>query len=296
MSNLRIPAWDAQDKQGAFAYRVGNINNFVLSASFPAIADWENPRLRSLLHDRLHDDLSKLLRQAEFYSEHRLEQKTGSDYFTVHYNDDIYDFQVSCHGNRIVLHKTGILLKTFHHWYHAAVPGVKTVFESLLSLMSSELKRNQGITGVSYEFGFVAYDFADGGRPLKNFQVMNRLITLVPDSTGEIHPMSEDPNSISRLDYAANTWDVDAEGSRRRLTYAARAPANCNYSGLWFDFAYGSETYANPETGLREAAEPVFLLDEYERVYDFMWHRAIDGFMKSLLNRIAFETTATYIP
>jgi hypothetical protein len=296
MSNLRIPSWDTQDANGAFAFKVQNINNFTLTAAFPAIADWENAKLRSLLHDRLHDDISKLLRSAEFFSEERLEQKTGADYFTVQYEDDVYDFAISCYHNRLVLEKRGVLLRTFHHWYHAAVPGVKTVFDSLLSLMSTELKRNQAITSVSYKFRFVTYDFSSSGKPKKNFQVLNRLITLVPGPTGDIASMSDEPKDISRLDYHANCWDSDGNGQRRRLSYSAQAPANRNYSGLWFDFAYGSETYADPETGAREASDPGLLLDEYERVYAFMWHRAVGGFMKSLLNKIDFETTASYIP
>lgn len=296
MSNLRIPPWDTQDKPGAFSYQVANINHFSLTAGFPPIADWENPKLRSLLHDRLYDDVSKLLRSAEFFSEERLEQKTGPDYFAVQYGDDVYDFEVSCYKNKLLFEKRGVLLETFHHWYFAAVPGVKTVFESLLSLMSTELKRNQGITSVSYQFRFVAYDFTDAGKDVRNFQVLNRLITLVPGPNGEIQQLGSDPHEVSRLDYKANHWDVDDSGARRRLTYAAQAPANRNYSGLWFDFAYGSETYADPATGTRAAPEPSLLLDEYDRVYAFMWHRAIGGFMRSLLSRIGFATTASYIP
>lgn len=296
MSNLDIPVWDNFDKQGAFPYKVASINGFTLTAAFPAIADWENTKLRSVLHDRLHDDITSLLRSAEFFSVERLEQRKGADYFAVHYNDDIYDFEISCYSNRLVLQKQGVELSTFHHWYHAAVPGVKTVFESLLALMSTELKRNQSITSVGYDFRFVAYDFVDAGRHLKNFQVLNRLITLAPGRNGEIGPMEEDPRDISRLDYTANYWDVDESGSKRRLTYSAKAPANRNYAGIWFNFGYGSETYTNPETGQREAVEPSTLLDEYDRVYAFVWHRALGGFMKSILNRITFQTTATYIP
>jgi hypothetical protein len=165
----------------------------------------------------------------------------------------------------------------------------------MLSLMSTELRRNQSVTNVAYNFGFVCHDFSDGGRSLKNFQVLNRLITLVPGPGGEIAAMSDDPKEISRLDYKANCWDVDGD-SRRRLTYAAKAPANRNYSGLWFDFGYGHDTYTDPETGFRQAGEPVLLLDEHERVYSFMWHRAVGGFMRSVLNRITFDTTASYIP
>ena len=93
MTNLSIPKWDGFDKQGAFTYKVANINSFSLTAGFPAIADWENPKLRALFHDRLHDDITKLLRSAEFFSEDRLEQKKGTDYFMVQYDDDDFDFQ-----------------------------------------------------------------------------------------------------------------------------------------------------------------------------------------------------------
>lgn len=296
MSNLHIPKWDAFDSKEAFGYLVEDINNFSLTAEFPAIAGWENSDLRAKLHDRLHDDVTKLLRTAEFYSESRLEQQKGPDYFAIFFQDDTYDFQMACYNNRLVLRKSGLRLATFHDWYHAAIPSVKQTFESVLSVMGKELGRNQGITSVQYSFAFIAYDFFNKGRRLKNFEVLQKLITQVPTETGEIREMGAGPQEISRLDYNVNCWDGTEKPNRRRIRYSVEAPSNRGFAGLWFVFGYGSETYTDPDTGMREWVEPSILLEEYDRAYRFVWDRAIGGFMKSLLSQLQFKTTASYIP
>lgn len=296
MSNLQIPDWNTFDTKNAFAYTVGDINSFTITAEFPAVADWDDPKLRARLHDRLHDDVTKLLRTAEFYSESSVEQRKGPDYFSIVYKDDTFDFEVTCHSNKLVLTKTGMSLSSFHLWYHAAVPSIKTTFHSLLDVLSKSLGRNQTITSVIYQFRFIAYDFVDRGKPLKNFQVISKVLTQMPNELGLIEDVPTDPKGISRLDYAASIWDGSDKDHRRRLSYAVSAPGNRSYTGLWFDFAYGSETYKDPTTGKREWVDPAILLDEYDRVYEFMWKRAVGGFMKSILGQLDFKTTNSYIP
>lgn len=296
MSNLQIPEWNTLSDPSSFEYRVDDINGFSITASFPAVADWENQRLRALLHDRLHDDVTKLLREAEFFSDNRISQRKGADHFAIDFEDDECNFEILCYHNRLVLRKTGIRMRDFHNWYHAAVPGVKRLFESVLSVMSKELGRNQSITAVNYQFDFITYNFIERGKQLKNFQVLSKLITQAPSDTGEIQPMKEDPRDLSRLDYNVMCWDGNTKENRRRLRYSVEAPANRSYAGLWFYFGFGSETFKDPATGNREWVEPAVLLDEYDRAYDFLWKRGIGGFMKSLLLHLNFQTTATYIP
>lgn len=296
MSNLRVPNWNTYDAQNAFPYTVENINSFSLAAEFPAVADWDDPKLRARLHDRLHDDVTKLLRTAEFFSESSVEQRKGADYFSVVFNDDMYDFEIRCHSSKIVLAKTGISLSTFHHWFHAAIPSVKTVFQSVLDVLGQSLNRNQPITSVLFDFGFVAHEFVERARALRNYQVLAKLVTQAPSDDGMIREMPVDPRDISRLDYKVNRWDGGDRESRRRLTYSVTAPSNRGYTGLWFNFAYGSETFKDPVSGQREWVDPAILLDEYERVYEFMWRRGVGGFMKSLLGSLDFRTTASYIP
>jgi hypothetical protein len=139
MSDTILSEFDTFDDRSSFAYVIENINQFTLSASFPPIAGWEDEELRAKLHDRLHDDVTQLLRTAEFYNESQLEQSKGVDYFNVEFRDDIYDFSVYCYYDRIVVRKAGVKLSTFHHWYHAAVPFFRQLFESMLSVMSKEL-------------------------------------------------------------------------------------------------------------------------------------------------------------
>lgn len=296
MSNLQIPDFLKFDGAKAFAYRVEDINSFFLTAEFPAISDWEDAKLRARLQDRLHDDITQLLRTAEFFSESQLEQSKAADHFAVQYNDDIYDFKVTCYQNRIVISKVGIQWSRFHHWYFAAVPSFKTVIDSLLSVMSDVLGRSQTLVRVVYHFRYVVYDFKDGAKSLKNYDVLSKLVTKAPGKEGAIGDIVDGLGEISRADYKVTRWDGDAEESRRLLTYSVEAPANREYSGLWFDFIYGSATYSDPETGKREWADPANLLEEYAQVYEFLWKRAINGFMQSLISHLSFKTTPTYIP
>jgi hypothetical protein len=156
--------------------------------------------------------------------------------------------------------------------------------------------RSQSVISVSYSFQVVAYDFVDRGRSLKNYQVLSKLITQIPSLSGLITTLGDDTKDVSRLDYKVNLWDGEDGPSRRRLTYSVEAPSNRSFSGLWFSFSFGSETYTDPITGRREWSDPALLLEEHGRVYDFMWKKGISGFMKSLLSHLVFKTTATYIP
>jgi len=296
MGNLQIPDWDTFDNQDAFPYQIENINGFSLVAAFPAISNWDDPLFRSKLQDRLHDDITKLLRTAEFFSEGNLEQRKAADYFSIYYEDDIYSFTIACYHDRLVVKKHGIKLKTFHKWYFSAVPGFKQLFSSLLSVMSKELGREQTITSVYYEFQFITYDFIERGKSLRNYTVLSKLTTQVPDESGSIQEMSSEQRNITRWDYKVHCWDFLNNQERRKLTYSVTAPSNQQFSGLWFEFTYGSETFTDPDTGKREWIDPQMLLDEFERAYDFMWHKASKGFISSLLRQVSFKSTATYIP
>ena len=119
---------------------------------------------------------------------------------------------------------------------------------------------------------------------------------MVPGKNGVVGPVNQGDHEISRTDFRVNCWDVDPALGRRLLTYNVQAPSNHQYSGLWFEFGYGSATYADPVTGKREWNDPEQLLDEYDHVYELLWHRGVNGFMKSVLDQIAFKTAATYIP
>ncbi|MEJ2816042.1 MULTISPECIES: hypothetical protein [unclassified Caulobacter] len=295
MGNLVIPDWQNLAPVNAFQYKVGDINGFTLTAYFPAIADWEDGALRARLQERLREDVASLLRTAEFFNESSLENRKGADYFAVEFKDDIYDFQVAVYQDRIVVRKAGVQLPTFHHWYHAAVPGFKQIFDSILSVLDKERGMVHSVTSVQYNFDFVAYDFVQLGKKLHNYYVLGKLITQVPEESGEIVNIEAGKHSVSRLDYKVNTWDGVGD-RRRRFTYAVKAPSNRTYAGLWFELSYGSETYTDPDTQTREWSNPGVLLEEYSRVYDFMWAKGLGGFMRSLLGHLEFKTTASYIP
>jgi len=288
--------YNTYDDGKSFVYNVDDINNFQITIEFPMIADWEDDKTRSRFQDRLHDDTIQLLRTSEFYSESRLEQSKFADHFAIEYSDDVNDFKISCYQNRIVIQKRGIRMESFHRWYFSAAPSFRVLVHSLIELMEQVLERKLAITDVHYYFGFILYDFRKDGRLFKNYEVLKRLVTKVPSDTGMIQDVDEGNLEISRADYKVSCWDVSADGDRRLISYSVEAPANREYSGLWFTFAYGSGTYTDPKTGKREWTQPDRLLDEHEKVYEFIWKRGVKGFIKSLLDGLTFKSTTTYIP
>ncbi len=284
------------DDANSFAYKVHDINSFQMTIDFPMIADWENDEIRARLQDRLHDDMIALLQTAQFYSESQLQQSKSADNFSILYKDDIYDFQVSVYQNKVVISKSGLKMQTFHFWYQSALPGMRTLVSSLLDLMEELLRRKMNVTNVIYRFGFVAYDFRKDAKENKNYQVLNRLITKIPGSDGMIESVEGSSTEISRADYKVNVWDRNSSDGRLSVTYDVSAPANRDYSGLWFNFLFGTQTYSDPDTGQRQREMPEQMLEEYDTVYRLLWRKGIQGFMRSLLDGLEFKTTATYIP
>ena len=163
MSHLRITEYEAFDERKSFAYRVGDINRFEMRVEFPAIASWSDHGLRAKLQHRLHDDVSSLLKTAEFFSLSSLNQTQGPDHFAIDYQDDEFDFRVACYQDHLDVTKTGVQLETFHEWYRRALPNIEGLVKSLLLVMSSELKREQHVTSVVYFFRFITYEFTERG-------------------------------------------------------------------------------------------------------------------------------------
>lgn len=280
----------------SFAYSVGDINSFALQVNFPPISDWDNSGLQSKLQDRLHDDTVRLIRASEFYAESHIRHSRYSDHFALEYGDDINDFKISVYQDRLLIQKTGGRMENFHRWYFSAAPGFSVLVNSMLELMSKLLQRDIIPTSVGYKFGFILHDFLKDGEVKKNYEVLQRLVTKLPGLNGGIVDVSSGDVMVSRTDYKVSVWDGNMTSDRRLLSYSAEAPANSGYSGLWFSFSYGSETYTNPQTGEREWSAPNVLLDEHERVYQFIWSKGLEGFVKSILGGLDFKTTATYIP
>ncbi len=288
-----IPEYSSLGNEDEFFYRVQNLKRFGLQINFPTISNWDDKSVRAMIQDRMYDEIRGLTQTVKFYKEDQLEMNSGPESVAVEYNDDIYDFAFICYNDRFILTKSGVAMEVFHKWYKEVSPHLGGVIDSVLSVMKDALNRQQAISTVGYSFELIAYDFRKDGSRVRNTEVLSDLINYSPSEDGSIAPVEHE--LLARLDY--NVMISDGKGDdRRSLTYNVEAPANRDYSGVWFKFQYTSSTYTDPSTGERSWIDPSVLLNEPDRAYEFFWMRAVSGFMKSLVKDLAFSTTPTYIP
>ena len=281
----------------AFCHRIGNINDFNVTVEFPSISEWDD-RVKLSVLDRLYDATINLIETARFYSPHVLEPAKRADSVSLTYNDDVFDFSIQCFSDRIVFRKRGVSMNRFHDWYVPAAQSFGRVVETVTDALSTALERNIVITRSNLLFTFVLHDFKNinTGEEVKNYEVMRSLITKMPDALGRITDLNAPATNMSRTDFGVSLWDDSLETERRLLGYSVEAPANNLYTGLWFNFRYGSETYIDPVSGDRERSNPSIVLDEYEWVYELLLDRFLGGFVQSVVGEdIQFSSTATYI-
>lgn len=283
--------------KACFAYSVTSINFFRVFVDFHHVHGLlEGESLRRVM-DRLYGDAVNLVTRAEFFSPHGIKQSKESDHITLQYDDDIFSFKLSLYEGRLVLEKTGGKMSSFFRWYKAAMYELSSIVKSLMDLFKDISGRPIAPTRTRYSFRFIFYDMRtkDTHEVAKNSYIMKRLITRVPSPNGQIADVALAQTEVSRMDYAVSAWSGTGD-DRRLFQYMVEAPANNEYGSLWLSFAYGSETYSDPATGSRSTVEPMRLLDEYEKVFSFMWKQGLVGFAQSLLQNVEFQTTAGYVP
>lgn len=294
MSDVKLQDFRAPD---TFCHKVGHINDFSVTIEFPSVSEWDD-RVKLSVLDRLYDATINLIETARFYSPHLLESTKRTDSVTLTYNDDVFDFSIQCYSDRLVIRKRGVSMSRFHDWYIPAAQSFGRVVETVMDALSTALERNIVITRSNLLFSFVLHNFRNSktGEEVKNYEVMRSLITKMPDAMGKITDLSAPATNMSRTDFKVSLWDDSLKNERRLLGYVVEAPANSLYTGLWFYFRYGCETYIDPVTGEREKSNPSNVLDEYEWAYELLLDRFLEGFVNSVIGEeIEFSSTATYI-
>ena len=275
-----------------------DIREFTLVANVPPLFTWSDDKLSRKVADRIFEQLREVVRAARFYFDHELKASVDADGVAVTYADDRYDFRVACSGSNIAIVRRGSSLSNFHAWYTALMPSAQGIVTNVANILSQESGRKLDVIRASYRFRFLVYDIQaeNGDRKVRNSEIMRKLLNGFPDEKGK---MTTDPavlQTVSRADVSVGRW-IGPEHRRRLVRFSVEAPANMEWSSLWFEFTYGSESYTSPDTGVRMEIGAEDVLAEYESAYiDFLRESAINGFLQSLMTGYRFRTTSSEIP
>ena len=178
------------------------------------------------------------------------------------------------------------------------MPSAQGIMTNVANILSQESGRKLDIIRASYRFKFLIYDIKaeNGDKKVRNSEIMQKLLNGFPDDRGR---MTTDPSvlqTVSRADVSIGRW-IGPEDRRRLVRFTVEAPANMEWSSLWFEFTYGSESYTSPDTGVRMEVGAENVLAEYEPAYlEFLRESAINGFLQSLMSGYRFRTTSSDIP
>jgi hypothetical protein len=248
----------------------------------------------------MYEALREVVKAASFHYEEELEPFAEGGQVGVRYGDDRYDFSVVCSDNYISIRRAGSRLKLFHEWYEQLMPSAQGILQSITAILNRELTRDVSVIRASYSYEFLIYDMvrASTGESAKNWEIVRKLLTAMPDEGGAMVESSPAGRAtpMSRSDISMSRWVGDA-GHRRIRHYSLEAPGNLGWSTLWFTFQYRGETYTDPDSGVREPFLADAFLTEYPTAYvDFLRDNAISGFLRWLLDGYHFKSAASFVP
>lgn len=292
-----IPSFPVYSESSMFS-RLADINYFRLIAQVPRVLPWSDEKLLSQLTDKMFEQLRDVVKAAKFHYEDELRPVRRSREIGVEYADDRYDFAVLCSEDNIVIQRRGTRLSNFHEWYSALMPSAQGILTNIAAAVSDLTGHKIDIMRARYSFEFIVYDLIaeNTNKPVRNSEVMAKLLRGFPDDAGAVTELPAALSSMGRADVAISRW-VGVPGHRRVLRYSIEAPANMGWSSLWFKFSYGGESYSAPESNLREAFDPEAFLAEYDTAYvEFLRDKAINRFMEWLLHGYHFKSTASSLP
>ena len=294
MANL--PDYQSFSTGPMFA-KLNDISRFVVVANIPKIS-WSDDKVAGKVIDRLYDHLREVVSAAGFYYDDELRPFRRGNAIGIEYDDDVYAFNIRCDDTEIVIERRGSRLSKFHDWYSALMPSSHGLITTLATIIAEEQQRRIDVLRGLYKFEFILSDLAseNTGKPVKNAEIMRKLLKGYPDDNGLLTDHPALLATIGRTDFLATRW-IGAEGQRRLMRFSVEAPANSTWSTLWCSFGFAGESYTSPDGASREAFVPDAFLSEYERAYtQFFRDCAVNGFMNWLLGGFHFKTTLGRVP
>jgi hypothetical protein len=307
-----IPSFEEYSRAPIFK-NLPNINYFTVTVQIPKVYQWFKGSLSDRLAGRMYDEVLRVLEAARFYSYEQLKISQTQNTVGVVYEDDVFSFSLSIDSDGdLTLRRSGSSFERFHEWYVRLMPSLESLVSRLIQAIVEEVteERLGHITDqfarkfeiqpvrASFQFRFVAYDLhrppSDNNE--RNLAVMTKLVDELPQESGHLAPVTRESFAeYGRMDVKLSRWSSHPMGWAREV-YTVEAPANRNYSALWFDFSYVGETKDDAH-GVRTPLDASSFLKFIEAPYvNFLKERAIEAFLADLTDSFVFQTTAGSLP
>jgi hypothetical protein len=193
------------------------------------------------------------------------------------------------------------------------MPSLQGIIETVKSAVNEEISRTTGVKRedvdeqdylqlqqAGYEFEVIAYNFQRTNARNKsgNLELMMRALTLLPDENGRLfNSVNQRPESFGRINYSVGRWTGPKEALRREI-YEASAPSNNDWSSIWFTFSYIGDSNTTPDGRRGAFVDRDFTTSRGAMVpyVDFFRDRALCGFVETLTEGYAFQTTPDILP
>jgi len=283
---------------------LSTIQSFSLLLDIPPSPEIARADVAGSIAAGFYGHVREAVKKAKFFADEELSLSADAGTARVTYNDDRFDFAVLAQDGNIMLQRAGSNMEDFHAFYGRLCEHLPEMMKGCLSTISEVPKRSCEITRGRYIFEFLIYDIrsTESNRPIRNSEVIGKVITVVPGDDGALSPLSE-PNTltrIGRIDANVSRWVKAAHAGGMRLeVYRLEAPANKEGTALWAKFSYGGETYTVPNLGDKERVSfnGNHFLEEYENAYiGFLRNKALDRFLRSLMTGCSFKSSASTLP
>lgn len=291
--------WETYRRGRPIFDQLTDVQQFNLIFDIPPIPELSSRDFAAVLSTRMYRHVRDAINGAKFYAVDELALSASTNTASISYEDDRFDFSVRVRDGTIAVQRGGSRFSDFHRFYSSLFLHMPQMMNEIRREIAEATERECTFVRGSYVFEFLIYDIRPRGsdRPIRNSEVMGRLITGVPGDNGVLSNEVGVLSSAGRVDVNISRW-VQTGTGMRLCRYTIEAPANKEGAALWFKFAYGGETYSSPDLAQeRTPFDPEHFLDESDRAYvKFLRDTAIGGFLESLFKEYSFKTSAYLLP
>lgn len=280
-----------------------DIRGFTLVLDLAPLPELASREVASALATGMYGVVLKAIEEAGFFQEDNLTIRSDTATASVVYGDDRYDFAVQVSHSpeesrqgQLAITRSGSRFEDFHRWYAAIAGQFPEMVKGVLSLLRDTTGREIRAFRGGFQFRFLLYDLrvGDAGRPIRNSDVMRKLIRGVPDDDGALSESDNVVNSAGRIDVNLSRW-VRLRDRWRLERYVIEAPANKEGAGLWLSFSYNGETYTLGDSRIRFDLDP-FLSEGGGAYVTFLRDKALGRFLTSLLQDTTFRSSTDTLP
>lgn len=282
-----------------------HVSDFQFVATIPPVASGADEVVMGKVARGVYSQMLDVLSASGFHHQDDLELKLNTRGFELVFKDADLGFQFGMADNNVVLRRSGSTIARFDAWYSQLMPSMGSLVDQVLAGMREfgewsrvdVLRAQMSFQVIAYEFIPESSGAGSEESPVKNTQLMTRLISSVPNTNGKLGLPDGDGAELGRIDYSVSRWVELGLGSHLREIYSVEAPGNRNYSSLWFTYSASGETY-NEGEGTRSPFEFAAMIGDNGRtVYDELFRKHfLNAFIPDILEGYRFQTTAGQLP